>query len=582
MPDVPAPSDASPLAPFDPAPAYLADLGNKVSAADVARGDPHFSLDFRFGTSVGFLDAFLESAGVALSRLNAKRDPLFGGESPQCGEKELVRLGEEIRLRGSRLGLACDGDADRFGVCDERGVYVSPNRLLALLLRDRLGRKGVRGGVARSVATTHALDAVAQKFAVKLYETPVGFKYIGEKLIAGEIVFGGEESAGLTVEGHVPEKDGILADLLVAEMCGATGQHDLRALRRPRPRDRPVPFDARGPSPDARREEKAGLARVLSAEVRRRPARRVGQHDRRNQVDSGRWFVDSDPRVGHGASRARLRGGEVGRGGRLARAGGPGAGGGLEVDFAIRGGLGPRDPGLPRKPDGRGRGAALRRSDGAGRSPLRRVDRDPRGDRAAGRRQEAVRRQGRPEGRRTRQRRDRGRSSRARTPATRPAWTAILVDLDGTPNKSRLGANAILGVSLAVARAAAYASRVPLYRYLRRRRRHDPAGADDEPDQRRRPRRQPARPAGVHGVPGGVRNFRGGAARGRRDVPCAEEPPEEARPLDGGRRRGRLRPRHRVVAGGAGPARRGDRGRGIPAGRRRRAGARPRGVRVLP
>src|SRR6476659_2532992 len=224
MAEVPSPADTAPVASFDPAPPYLADLGAKVRAADVARGDPHFSLDFRFGTSVGFLDAFLDSAGVRLSRLNAKRDPLFGGESPQCGEKELVRLGEEIRGRGSRLGLACDGDADRFGVCDDKGVYVPPNRLLALLLLDLLGRKGVKGGVARSVATTHALDAVAKKFGAPLYETPVGFKYIGEKLIAGEIVFGGEESAGLTVQGHVPEKDGILADLLVAEMCGATGR----------------------------------------------------------------------------------------------------------------------------------------------------------------------------------------------------------------------------------------------------------------------------------------------------------------------------------------------------------------------
>jgi phosphoglucomutase len=224
MPEVASPAETAPVATFDPAPPYLADLGAKVRAADVARGDPHFSLDFRFGTSVGFLDAFLESAGVRLSCLNAKRDPLFGGESPQCGEKELVRLGEEIRSRGSRLGLACDGDADRFGVCDDKGIYVPPNRLLALLLRDLLGRKGVKGGVARSVATTHALDAVAKKFGAPLYETPVGFKYIGEKLIAGEIVFGGEESAGLTIQGHVPEKDGILADLLVAEMCGATGR----------------------------------------------------------------------------------------------------------------------------------------------------------------------------------------------------------------------------------------------------------------------------------------------------------------------------------------------------------------------
>src|SRR6202023_3011599 len=83
---------------------------------------------------------------------------------------------------------------------------------------------GRRGGVARSVATTHALDAIAKKFGVPIYETPVGFKYIGEKLLAGEIVFGGEESAGLTVEGHIPEKDGILADLLTAELVGAEGR----------------------------------------------------------------------------------------------------------------------------------------------------------------------------------------------------------------------------------------------------------------------------------------------------------------------------------------------------------------------
>jgi phosphoglucomutase len=222
--DVPAPESFSAPSEFDPVPKYLDDLAGKVDASAVAAGDPHFSLDFRYGTSVGFLDGFLERAGTRLSRLNAKRDPLFGGESPQCGEKELVHLAEEVRRSGSRLGLACDGDADRFGICDDRGAYVPPNAILALLLRDLLGRKGRRGGVARSVATTHALDAVAAKFGVPCSETPVGFKYIGEKLIAGEIIFGGEESAGLTVEGHVPEKDGILADLLVAEMCGATGK----------------------------------------------------------------------------------------------------------------------------------------------------------------------------------------------------------------------------------------------------------------------------------------------------------------------------------------------------------------------
>jgi phosphoglucomutase len=218
------PPAAEPVPSFDPTPSYLADLAVKVRIADVGHGKPHFSLDFRYGTSVGFLDAFLERADPELFRLNANHDPLFGGLSPQCGEKELVALGEEVRRRGSRLGLSCDGDADRFGVLDGAGAYVQPNEILALLANDLLGRKGRRGGVARSVATTHALDAVAKEFGVPLYETPVGFKYIGEKLIAGEIIFGGEESAGLTVEGHVPEKDGILADLLVAEMVGASGR----------------------------------------------------------------------------------------------------------------------------------------------------------------------------------------------------------------------------------------------------------------------------------------------------------------------------------------------------------------------
>jgi phosphoglucomutase len=218
----PPPED--PVETFAPAPPYLDDLSAKVRAADVAKGNPHFSPDFRYGTSAGFLDAYLGRAGSRITRLNAKADPLFGGESPQCGEKELVGLGKTVVENRSRLGLSCDGDADRFGVCDDTGVYVQPNQILALLANDLLGRRGRRGGIARSVATTHALDALAAKYGVPLYETPVGFKFIGEKLIAGEILFGGEESAGLTVEGHVPEKDGILADLLVAEMAGGTGQ----------------------------------------------------------------------------------------------------------------------------------------------------------------------------------------------------------------------------------------------------------------------------------------------------------------------------------------------------------------------
>jgi phosphoglucomutase len=293
LPDVAAPEGTSIPASFDPVPEYLADLGRKVDSSAVAAGNPHFSLDFRFGTSSGFLDAFLEGCGVALSRLNAKRDPLFGGESPQCGEKELVGLAKEVRRAGSRLGLACDGDADRFGVLDEQGRYVAPNAVLALLLHDLLGRKGRRGGVARSVATTHALDAVAALFGVPCYETPVGFKYIGEKLIAGEIIFGGEESAGLTVEGHVPEKDGILADLLVAEMCGATGK---KVSELSADLDRAVgPFRSTRVDLPLSPEEKARLASVRESPPERVAGRAVASVNRLDGIklllDDGSWIL---------------------------------------------------------------------------------------------------------------------------------------------------------------------------------------------------------------------------------------------------------------------------------------------------
>jgi phosphoglucomutase len=124
------------------------------------------------------------------------------------------------------MGLATDGDADRFGILDADGRYMDPNHCL-LLLADLLLSRRKRGdtrGVARSVATTHGLDAVAKAYGAPVFTTPVGFKFIGELLLEDKITMGGEESAGFTMEGHVPEKDGILAGLLLAERVAATGE----------------------------------------------------------------------------------------------------------------------------------------------------------------------------------------------------------------------------------------------------------------------------------------------------------------------------------------------------------------------
>jgi phosphoglucomutase len=120
--------------------------------------------------------------------------------------------------------LATDGDADRFGIIDSNGEFITPNQLIALLVDYLAESRGWKLGVARSVATSHLVDKVAQARGLKLFETPVGFKFIGELINKDEIILGGEESAGLSIRGHYPEKDGILACLLAAEAVAARGR----------------------------------------------------------------------------------------------------------------------------------------------------------------------------------------------------------------------------------------------------------------------------------------------------------------------------------------------------------------------
>jgi phosphomannomutase len=152
------------------------------------------------------------------------RDPYFGGFSPESSEKNLGELRRIVTDEKYDLGLATDGDADRFGIIDERNRFVSPNTILALLSVYLKRYRQIPGGLARSVATTHQIDAIARKLGVPVYETPVGFKYIGELILADKIALGGEESAGMSMYRHLPEKDGILACLLVAEMVASTGK----------------------------------------------------------------------------------------------------------------------------------------------------------------------------------------------------------------------------------------------------------------------------------------------------------------------------------------------------------------------
>jgi phosphoglucomutase len=208
---------------FDARPSYLDDLKTKIRFEQIAEAKGRYAYDALWGTGRGYLDKILRDYGLEVETLHDWRDVTFGGKSPEPSEKHVGELRETVVTKNLTLGLATDGDADRFGVIDKGGEFITPNELVALLSDYLAESRGWTEGIARSVATSHLVDRVAESRGLKLYETPVGFKYIGELINKDEIILGGEESAGLSIKGHYPEKDGILACLLAAEAVAVRG-----------------------------------------------------------------------------------------------------------------------------------------------------------------------------------------------------------------------------------------------------------------------------------------------------------------------------------------------------------------------
>jgi len=212
---------------------YLARLKELVRFSAIHEARLKLVCDPLHGCGAGYLDRALAENGIPAHAIRTDRDVLFDGHGPDVSESNLAPLRKAVLERGAAAGLATDGDADRFGILDADGSFVQPNHVLALLYDYLVETRGWKLGAARSVASTHLLDAVAQYYAQPVYQTPVGFKYVGELIKQDKIALGGEESAGLSIRGHVPEKDGILACLLVAEMNAArraTLAEQLRAL----------------------------------------------------------------------------------------------------------------------------------------------------------------------------------------------------------------------------------------------------------------------------------------------------------------------------------------------------------------
>jgi len=236
--EIDAPDDSSASAPagagesLDPKPMYLKRLAEIVDLAAIRKAGLKVAFDPMWGAARGYSDELLRGAGVEVATVHDFRDVLFGGHAPEPDDHLLEDLRHKMRETGAQIGIATDGDADRFGIVDADGTFLQPNYIIALLFDYLVESRGWKNGVAKSVATTNLINALAKKHGVELHETPVGFKYIGELIKQDKICIGGEESAGLSIRHHVPEKDGVLAGLLCCEMVAKRGRTLGEELRR--------------------------------------------------------------------------------------------------------------------------------------------------------------------------------------------------------------------------------------------------------------------------------------------------------------------------------------------------------------
>ena len=195
---------------------YYQHLDNLIDYEAIKDLNTNIVFDALYSASIGYFDKILDANGIKYKTLHMYQDTDFGGGMPDPKPKYLKELMSKVKSVPNSIGLANDGDADRFGVINENGEYVSPNEIIAILLKHLLDR-GFHGSVVKTVGSSLLIDKVAEKLDVDVIETAVGFKHVGEAMRKNQVIIGGEESGGLSIQGHIPEKDGLLANLLVLE-----------------------------------------------------------------------------------------------------------------------------------------------------------------------------------------------------------------------------------------------------------------------------------------------------------------------------------------------------------------------------
>lgn len=209
---------------WDPAPAYIKHIGKLVDLEPLRQSQLKVIVDTMYGTGIGYFPAFLKGGKIQLTEINKERNPLFPGIQPEPIAKNLVKLSNLVKEQKADIGLANDGDADRIGIIDEKGEWLNPHQVFALLSLYFLEVRGERGPIVKTVSSTDMLYRLGEIFQVPVYETAVGFPYVAPLMLKEKAFIGGEESGGYGFRGHVPERDGILAGLYILDFVVKTGK----------------------------------------------------------------------------------------------------------------------------------------------------------------------------------------------------------------------------------------------------------------------------------------------------------------------------------------------------------------------
>lgn len=197
---------------------YLERLKSLVDLEGIRASGGRFVIDPMYGAGQGCVARLFDEAGVPYREIHAARDPLFPGLNPEPIEPHVSELRDAVVAGGYDAGFATDGDADRVGAIDRDGTFVDSHKIFCILLKHLAEDLKLRGEVVKTISTTSMIDKLAAKYHLPLQVTPVGFKYICELMLTRDVLIGGEESGGIGVKGHLPERDGILNSLLLAEV----------------------------------------------------------------------------------------------------------------------------------------------------------------------------------------------------------------------------------------------------------------------------------------------------------------------------------------------------------------------------